>query len=136
MITIRVTGYKNYLRKLERSEDTKSGYTRIPKKILIDPHLSEKERVTWMVLASFLYTSDSNIFPGRKLLTKLLSLKYVQQVSKITKSLQKKGYLTKYYDNDNRITYELHFNIDVDESIFTKKTSYNSDLVPSRYNKI
>jgi hypothetical protein len=129
----RMRSYKSYMRKLEQDGDATTGYTRIPKKILIDWCLSEKERITWLMLASFLFRSENYIFPGRKKLAELLHLATVQQVSNLTKALCKKGYLVKYYNKNNRLIYELYFNADVDESIFFNKVSYEDEIEPSEW---
>lgn len=132
---IKMKSYRRFLVILERKINENQRYTRIPKSILIDPFLSLKEKITWMVLASFLFTSEDSIFPARNRLAMLLNINNVQQVSRITKTLQDKGYLLKKYDGF-RVVYELFFHPDVDERPFYNPINSDGTLKPSHYDEL
>lgn len=128
--------YKAFLRQAEDDvADDDTYYVRIPKKLVIDPRLTQKERQLWGVLAAFLYKPTSDIFPGRRRLAKLLNVQNPTSISRLTRSLQRKGYVTKYYNTKGKIIYELWFQSNLDDSAFTGDlTEKNDELYPSPYN--
>ena len=94
-------------------------YTRVPKKILVDTNLSESERKMWMILASFQFEPNSDIFPSRFLLANLMGIENHTSVSRITASLEKKGYLHKDYGHNGTIVYySLNLRKKVPEMVF------------------
>ena len=109
-------------------------FVRIPKKILIDKKLTEIERLLWIILACFLFSKDSNIFPSRTRLAKLLGIKDPTYITKLTTRLQSKKYLEKGYGPRNKTFYEIYFDDEVDDSIFDNQVL--GRIKPSKNNKI
>ena len=97
-----VKSFQNFL-----AEDSlkRSRFLKVPLSLLFDKRLTPGEKIFWMTLASFAYTSSTEIFPSRKLLAALLGLKYETSISKITSSLQKKSRLSKFYKKDTTFYY-------------------------------
>jgi hypothetical protein len=113
-----VTTYTSFLKRLEHKEVENDTYVKIPKKLLFDRGLKEKERLTWETLAAHQYKSRSKIFPGRERLAVMLGIKDIRAVSKLTSALQCGGYLTKTIAKNNKVFYQLYFYADIDEHVY------------------
>jgi len=82
-----------------------------------------------------MYKYDRRIFPGRKLLARLMGRKNENSISSTTRSLQDKGYLEKAYDKHSRKVYYLpYYNTDVDDSL--RLEDVEEELVLSKRNRI
>ena len=103
-------------------------FVRVPKKIIVDNNLSESERRLWMILACFQYQADSEIFPSRYKLAKLMGIENVNSISRISKSLEKKGYLLKLYPRDGGVHYYLYLRQKVKETTYLGKFKIFKDM--------
>lgn len=126
--------YRSFLREIEEDFFSNNTYVRVPKKLVIDNRLSAKERILWIVLACFQYQPTRDIFPSRKRLAKLLGIRSSINISRLTRNLQRKGCLTKYY-RGSKTLYELWFQSNLDDSNFTNSLSESEEYDrPSEYN--
>lgn len=132
----RVNSFRRFLHETQGYDEV-DRYVQIPKKLLVDPRLTNKQKLTWIVLACFQYGPTRDIFPGRDRLARLLRLKSKSSISKLTNALQVKAYLEKFYRKNSSVIYEIYYDSDVDDSIFTRSNiDLAPDLVPSPLNKI
>ncbi len=121
MTTRKVKPYSSFLKQVEENTLENDTYVKVPKKLLFDRGLKEKERLTWEVLAAHQFKAKSKIFPNRDRLAKILGIKDVRAVSKLTTALQSKGYLSKQIAKSNRVFYQLYFYTDIEEHIYASE---------------
>lgn len=111
-----------------------SAFVRIPKKLLADPKLTDRQKILWMVLASYMYGSEGEVYPGRELLSRIMHIKNPSNISRLTGSLQDGCYLEKQHYKSGGVLYELYFDTEIDESIFL--TGGDRRYRPSKRNRI
>ncbi len=128
-----VTSYRSFL---ADKKSNKGKFVMTPKKLLIDPDLTPKEKILWQTLAAFQYGPENEIFPSRRRLADLTGIRSPNSISKLTRRLQDKAYLTKFYDEYRRVFYRLYFCADVDEERFWEKASRQEELAKSEHNRI
>jgi len=95
---------------IRQSKPSKRRYLCAPLSALIDDRLSKSERLVLLGLYSFHdYKVDRPVFPSRKSLAKRSDLRDQARVSKVTDSLNQKGWVTKKRKGfTNLIDYRLH----------------------------
>ena len=126
--------YKQFLVDTENQGDANS-YTRIPKAILFDINLTAKEKLLWISICSFMFTSKKDSFPSRMRLAKILEIKNDTSISRLTRRLQDKGYLEKSYAPEiKRVYYEPYFHKNAEDDPFMDRINLVT-VMPSKHNK-
>ncbi|MBI3888212.1 helix-turn-helix domain-containing protein [Candidatus Nomurabacteria bacterium] len=132
----KMKSYKQFLASVEgyNNGDLYS-YVKVPKYLLCDKELTPAEKILWISLASFLYTSKREIFPSRKRLSEVLGIKNNTSISRMTRKLQDKGYLEKFFLSEiNRVYYDPLFNCKPKNDPFTESI-YLAIPEASKYNR-
>jgi hypothetical protein len=131
----KMINYEEYLKENGYSNHGNNSL-HIPKEILLDKNLTEKEKLSWIILASQIYGSNTNFFRGYYRLKELLRIHGVQEPSDVVQKLQDKKYLKRYYDKSNHLSNDLFFRERSDKDYITALNLRNNLEAMRQFSKL